>query len=189
MNTWVKEKWLFLTFFQRLKRLYPKLFYFFLILTAIQLILTAIKLEATPFFLYGMFSEKIPVQDTITKTAIYIDNKDLQTFNISYRERDLLQTGIENYLIMRNNNGVDVVQTRVETKYPFLTNSLLYPYIKNSIYNKHGHLKKFEEWFKQKCSTITGQSVQQVTIINHRYLFNRNPLKAKLIARETVALF
>lgn len=180
---------LFCSFFYRVRSASPKLFYFFLSCIILQLTLTALKLEATPFLLYGMFSEKHYVPDTIRQKTVYLNDMPLKAVRLPHRETDLLLTGIDNYIIMKDNNGVDVVQTRVEERYLFLTNRSLYPFISPKIFNGGSALTGFEIWFKQKCSKLTKKKIGRVTIIENRYTVDPQTLSINLVAREQIAFF
>jgi hypothetical protein len=136
-----------------------------------------------------MYSEKITYNEVHKTTAVVVDGRDISTFGFSEREKDLLLTGIENYLLLKGNNGTDVVQTRVESRYRFLTKSFLYPFIKNRIYNKPEDLVLFESWFKQKCSRSLKQPVHSVQVLDSYYQFDAQRSSMKLIKTESVAHF
>ncbi len=188
MKKWFTEI-LFLRFLQFTYRKFSKLFYFFLFFIAVQIVLLFLKLEVTPFFLYGMYSQKISYTEIHKTTSVYVNGQDISTLAIPLRERDMLLTGIENYLSMKQNGGTDVVQTRVESSYHFLTTSLLYPFLKKNIYNKPEALPLFETWFKQKCSRYTKAPVEQIKIIYKYYKFNTQPSSVTPFKTELVAFF
>ena len=184
-----KKDVLLVRFFYRVKAQSPKLFYFFLGCCCLQLLLTVVKLEATPFLLYGMYSEKIMVPDTTVLTTIYLDDIALQKLPLSYRERDVLLTGIENYMAMKNNGSKDVLQTRVEARYLFFTNSPLYPFVSHKIYNPPASLTQLENWFKQKCSRLLGRDINNVRVVENRYVVDQATLSINFAGREQVAFF
>ena len=189
MIRWNKKKILFYRFFYTLKLQHPKLFYFFLSCCALQLLFTAIKLEATPFLLYGMFSEKLEVPDTVKFRTVYLNAVSLEVLPLSYREKEVLLSGIANYIAQKNNGGIDVVQTRVEQRYLFLTRQPVYPFLSRRIYNIPSDLSEFEIWFKQKCSGLMQQTVNKVTAFENRYTVDPFTLSVKLVARERIAFF
>jgi len=178
----------FVSFLRYTRRRFSKLFYFFLFFFIVQVLLLVLKLEVTPFFLYGMYSEKVPASNIYKTTTVYADEKDIATLNFSAREADLLLTGIDNYLALKNNQGIDVVQTRVETRYPFFTNSVFYPPLKSKIYNSPQSVALFESWFKQKCNRLTPAPVDTISVVANYYQFlpaqtALKPIKTELLAR------
>ncbi len=180
---------LLVDFFSTLFHHKRRLFYFFLFFSLIQLGLTAIKLEVTPFFLYGMFSEKTPYTGKVMHRYVFLNHIAMDSFHIASPETALLLVDLDNYLIIKNNNNEDVVKSRVESRYPFFTGSFLYPFVKNKIYNTPGKMLQFESWFKTKCSQYTGIAIHTVCIQENTYLFDAAHLSFKLIRSETVAAF
>lgn len=187
MMGWKKP--LFYLFLKQVKQQRPKLFYLFLSCCALQLLFTVLKLEATPFLLYGMYSEKLPATGSVKMVHVYLDGVSLETLRLSPREKDMLFTNIENYVRMKQNGGVDVVQTRVEQRYFFLTRSALYPLISNRIYNKPADLLRFEAWFRQKCSRLANRNINRVTIIENHYFVDPATLAVAPVAHESIASF
>jgi hypothetical protein len=136
-----------------------------------------------------MYSEKIPFNDSIHRKEIFIDGKSLRTVGFSARELDLLETGMENYLLAKNNGNIDVVQTRVETRYPFFRETFLYPLIKDKIYNSPEAVPLFEIWFRKKCNRLVQHPVQKVEVIDHIYSIQAGNPAAKLVRLDTIATF
>jgi hypothetical protein len=151
--------------------------------------LSLIKLEVTPFFLYGMFSENAPLSNTFTERTILVDGQKLKTKSLWPMERFLLEETAKHYVAIRQNNTIDIVQSRVEQRYPFLTNSFVYPFLKERIYNDSNDVYGYEVWFKEKCSRLTNKDVHHVTIIEDTYQIDPQQTQIKQIKRETVASF
>jgi hypothetical protein len=136
-----------------------------------------------------MYSEKIPFNNTIQKKEIFIDGKSIRTLGFSAREQYLMETGMENYLLAKDNGHIDVVQTRVETRYPFFTETTFYPLIKDKIYNSPEAVPQFEIWFRKKCNRLVLHPVQKVEVIDHIYSIQAVNSAPKLIHLDTIAAF
>ncbi len=176
-------------FFKVLKNKKPKLFYFFLLFLILQLVTTFLKIEITPFLLYGMYSEKTPDTGNYKQQLILLNGHDIHSYKIPPSERMLLVTAIENYLKIKQNGNKDIVQSRVESIYTFLTNSFIYPSIEDKIYNKPDDLRKFESWFKEKCSKIVHRKIHKVSVIQRQHVLNRKYFSFKTISSDTIASF
>ena len=180
---------MFLPFFKNLYKRQPKLFYLFGSFCVIQLLLTFIKLEVTPFFLYGMFSEKVMASDTISERSIWVDGRQLKNTDLLHKEHLLVEETTKKYVLLKKNNSIDIVQTRVESKYPFLTQSAAYPFLKTRIYNTPEDMVAFQHWFKQTCTDLLNKKVQNITFTEDTYLINPERTQLKLLKREIIDSF
>lgn len=156
-------------FFAVLKSRQPKLFYFCITLTVLQLLCTAIKLEVTPFFLYGMFSEQVSPVHNITQQKILLNGRPLEDFSLPFREQMFLETTMENYVAQKQNNETDPLRTRIENRYPFFTNLPIYPFLTNKIFNPAEALPRYEQWFLKHTGKYTGRSAPAVTVLHKNY--------------------
>lgn len=180
---------LVLRFFTGLKTRQPKLFYFCLTLTAMQLLCTAAKLEITPFVLYGMYSEKYAPTATLSRHQVLVDGQPVSTLNLHFREKMYLQTIAENYLLQWQNGGIDPLQTRVENRYPFFTNSPIYPFASRRIYNMPTDVKAFEQWFKEKNKPHVQDSNPRISIVRQTFQVLPHSLPVKLVRVDTLRQF
>lgn len=154
-----------------------------------QVLCTAAKLEVTPFMLFGMYSERIPVADTYSRYQVLVGNQKLSDLELPFREKMYLHTTAENYLAQIQNDGIDPLQTRVEQRYPFFTPIPKYPYVAQHIYNKSEALAQYEEWFKKKLSNATGENTGPVTILRETYSIMPYSAPVKLIQVDTLRQF
>jgi|GEM_PF-2329374 len=180
------DRILIITFLQRLKQTDYKVYFFVLGFIFIQLFLTFLKLEVTPFFLYGMYSEKIAVSDTFSEISITVNDKTLESYNSPMRERYLLETNMVNYEEMKTNNHVDILKSRIEKRYPFIYNSALYPFIKEKIYNSSQSQEQYKTWLRRKCLKIANITDGEVKVIRTTYLINKTTLQLNAIKHETL---
>ncbi len=155
---------LLIDFLKTVKKKSAVLFWSFLTIIFFQLACTFLKMEVTPFLLYGMYSEKIPVQNEFRIVEIEVNDVPASSLNLSGWHSDILYTGYENYNNMLRNNGTDIVKTRVEERYHFLTRSFLYPFLKNKIYNSKSGLANFSKWYSDKFSQFAHIDVRTIRV-------------------------
>ena len=177
---------LLIAFLHRLKTDDPRLFIFVIAAIFLQLFLTFAKLAATPFFLYGMYSEKTPATDTFFITEIWINDKPLESYYSPLRERYLLESTAGNFEKIKNNNYTDPLKTRIESSYPFVYRSALYPFFSQRIYNSRASIDSYPGWFKKKCLEIAGVGDGNVKIIRTTLLLDKNTLQLNPVKNETL---
>ena len=154
----------------------------------IQVLLTLVKLEATPFLLYGMFSEKLVATDTISSINIQINEKPLTAYGLSLREQQLLETTVGNYVQMKQNHNTDPLKTRIESRYPVIYNSAVYPWLSQRIYNSTDDQQLFKKWLKQKCVEVAKSENAVVRVVRSTYFIERPSLQPTVIRHETIEL-
>ncbi len=193
-----KPSLLLFSFFADLRQNDRKAFVFVIACMVVQLVLTALKMEATPFLLYGMFSEKQALTDTVSTTSIKINGKPLGSYGLSLREQQLLETTLGNYLAMKNNNDSDPLQTWVEYRHPGIIKWSVYPWLSEKIYNTPGDLQRFRNWFRHKCIEVVNKSEKAtenvpsvnsepaIQIIRTTYFLNRPSLHPTVVRNETL---
>lgn len=177
---------LLISFLHRLRASKPWLFLFAVSAIFLQVFFTFFKLEATPFFLYGMFSEKIPVTDTFSITQILVNDRPLEDYGSPLRERDLLQSTAENFEEMKNNHYVDPLRTRIESRYPFIYRSRLYPFFSRHMYNSRPAMDEYRGWLRKKCLDIAGLSEGSVKMVRTTLLLDKNALRLKPVKNEVL---
>ncbi|HTE23388.1 hypothetical protein [Flavitalea sp.] len=184
-----KKRMLLFSFLVGLKRTDPKAFLLVVICITIQLFFTFIKLEATPFVLFGMFSEKVMASDTFSTIQVLINDRTLESYNPPFRETQLLEINAGNYIGMKRNNQNDILKTRVETGYPFIYNSVFYPFVARQVYNTPKAQNDFKAWFKEKCNHIADIDNAVVKIVETKYLLNRTTLYPSPLKHEILEVF
>ncbi|MEO8583798.1 MAG: hypothetical protein ABI415_08370 [Flavitalea sp.] len=174
------------TFLINLWRTDRKAFLFITTFLVLQVVLALMKLEVTPIFLYGMYSEKLPVTNRFSELKIFINDTPIETYRPSFRQKALLTTNAVNYEDMKRNDHIDVLKTRMKTKYPFLFDHWIAPVFGESIYNSAEDQEKFTVWFKQKCLEMAGITTGHVKLVKSTYLYNETTQRLNLIKHETL---
>lgn len=139
--------------------------------------------------LYGMYSEKYPDNPTLARHQVVVNNQPITNLNIHFREKMFLQTVAENYLLQVRNNGIDPLQTRVESHYPFFTQASFYPFVSKKIYNEPDRLPQFETWYTNKVASVTGQPVQRISIVRQTFQVLPYSVPVKMIHVDTLQQF
>jgi hypothetical protein len=156
-------------FLSTVKKKSPGLFWCLIIFCFLQVVFTLIKLEVTPFFLFGMYSEKINAPDTVSVYQEKLNGYLLNKKKIHKWDLDILHMGIENYNAQLFNNKIDIVDTRIKTKYPGIYNNAVFHSIKKYIMNDSLSLDKFGDWCKQKIYQYTGEKVGTFEVYKEVY--------------------
>lgn len=180
---------LLLDFLKAVKKKSSVLFWSFLTIIFFQLTCTFLKIEVTPFLLYGMYSEKIPVQHEFAIAEIEVNDAPFSTSILSSWHADILFTGHENYNAMLQNNKTDIVKTRVEERYGFLTGSFIYPFLKNKIYNNKNDLDNFLNWYRSKFSQFAKVDVKSIRFYSIPVKFDPASFSFTKQARKLIATF
>jgi hypothetical protein len=136
-----------------------------------------------------MYSEKTAATDTFAVATILINGKSIDKYSVSFREKSLLETNLENYEIIKKNNYEDPVKTRIDARYPLIYKSFLYPLISKHIYNTPNAQMKFRTWFKQKCLSVTGADTGEVKIWQTTFYLDRKNISFKQIKNELLEQF
>ncbi|RYG03022.1 MAG: hypothetical protein EOO02_09330 [Chitinophagaceae bacterium] len=180
---------LFLSFLRAIRQRNKIAWGIIIALGVMQLVFTAIRLEATPFFLFGMFSEKMKATDSLTTLKVFVNGKDIGTFHPSLREYQLLETTTGNYIEMKRNGSIDPVKTRIESRYPLIYNSPVYPVLSGRLYNTPESMPAFRQWLKKKSLRIADIETGIVQIVLSTYVFNKTSTVPTSITYETLETF
>ena len=173
-------------FLSKIKKTSPGLFWCVIVFCFLQLSFTFIKLEVTPFLLYGMYSEKFKVSDTISIYKMKLNGDVLKSQSMIRWKLDILQTSMENYKAQLDNNKIDIVDTRIRIKYPAIYKSGLFRAIKKYIMNDSLILYQFPEWYKQKIHQYTGGTVNTYEVFKETYTIDYKHKSFQLLSSEKI---
>ncbi len=131
--------------------------------------------EISPFFVWGMFSEKLENKKEQAVIEIYINNeaynytKELSNFN-----RHMLMSPIGYYKKILDNDGQDPFQNFLESKLGNTYQKLipLLPYISNT----SEQIKAFKTWLKEYLACSSGKEIQSFRVIEVLYSFEKNQI-------------
>jgi hypothetical protein len=180
---------LVVAFLRDLRKKDIKVYAFVLAFIGIQLVLTFAKLKVTPFYLYGMFSEPAASPNQFQLRNILINNKPLSSFRAPFREKLMLNVTCDYYVNIRQNKDVDILRSRIETKYPWFTASTLYFRFGKTIYNTKQNLEEYTSWLREKSFEITGEKVSALRIVDSIYTYDPATRQLSLTRYEEPATF
>jgi len=173
-------------FLSTVKKKSPGLFWCLITFCFLQMAFTLIKLEVTPFFLFGMYSEKVTVPDTVPVYQEKLNGHLLNKKKIHRWNLDILQVGIENYNAQLFNNKIDIVDTRIKTKYPGIYHNPFFHSIKKYITNDSLSLDKFGGWCKKKIHQYTGETVRTFEVYKEIYKADFKSGNPQLLSTEKI---
>lgn len=124
--------------------------------------------EATPFFVWAMYSEKEPdtteydVQKIIVNDSIVINT----TTGFTPSTRFFLSSPLWYYISIKNNNNVDptisFLQSKLKQRY-----SLIEPY-QHKLFNDSSRINEFVDWYKRYVEEVSGITIHNLKVINNK---------------------
>jgi hypothetical protein len=180
---------LLFSFLDDIKQKDKKAFIVVVACIVLQLLLTFTKIEAVPFFLFGMYSEKFHSTDTMSKVMVLFNDRPVESFDIPTRQKELVESTATNYVDMMLNNNTDVYQTRIESRYPTIYESPVYPFFTGRIYNTEAEMSGFRKWLGDKRRQITGNDSGNVKILRKTYTLNQFNLQPTALSNEILDVF
>lgn len=158
-------------YFFRLYRCNRKLFYVILCFVLATIVCNLLGYQATPFFVWGMYSEKeieprfYEVQQVIINDSQSIDLTDGYTPSTRF----LLNSPLWYYLSIKKNNGTDptisFLQSKLKNRY-----SLIKPY-EHVLFNDTSNINAFIPWYRKYAEEITKTKVDELKIMNTRVYY------------------
>jgi len=153
-------------YFFRLYQCNRKLFYVVLSFVLITIVCNLLGYEATPFFVWGMYSEKeveprfYEVQQVIINDSERVD----LTNGYTPSTRFLMASPLWYYLSIKKNNGTDptisFLQSKLKNRY-----SLIKPY-EHILFNDTSRINAFIPWYKRYIEEIIKTKVDDLKIMN-----------------------
>lgn len=164
-------------FLYRVYKLNKKLFVFLLFFLAGTFITNFSGWEATPFFVWGMYSKKEDSSNTRPVLKITINDSAVINYPANYSDANkfFLTSPLQLYILMKKNNVIDPTAVFLKNKmgkgYSKLEN------ISTIILNGKKEYEDFLPWYKRYLEQTTGIRINSYTIelINARYSDKYHP--------------
>ena len=167
-------------YFTKLYNHNRKLFFAILFFTLLTILCNLLGYEATPFFVWGMYSQKenepafYNVQQVVINDSTPLDI----TAGYTPSTRFFLESPLWLYMDIKSNNNIDpsitFLQSKLKNRYSYIK-----PY-ENVLFNDNNRVKKFIYWYKKYCEEVSGISIHDLKIVNTRvYFSNQRILKDK----------
>lgn len=158
-------------YFYRLYRHSKRLFYIILCFVVITVVCNLAGYEATPFFVWGMYSEKETEPRFYEVQQVIINNRERVDLTGGYTPstRFLLQSPLWYYLSIKSNNGLDptisFLQSKLKGRYSFIQ-----PY-EAVLFNDTSRINAFMPWYKRYIEEVTSVKVDDLKIVNTKVYY------------------
>lgn len=173
-------------FLQKLKKEFPVFYWLILCFCFLQIAFTCIKLEVTPFLLYGMYSQKHEPTDTVVVYQHIADGTVIPYNKLNHWQNDILLTTADNYYKIVQNKNVDGVDTRIQEKYSAIYNTSIFQTAKKYIINDSAAVKIYPDWYKSRLEDYLKQPVQHYQLQRQTYVVNPSTHLPQLTTVETI---
>ncbi len=147
------------------------LFWFFALFAGLSVIGNLMGNEATPFYVWGMYSEKEAEPSDYEIFRITVNNKPVDySTGFLPANRFFLQSPLIYYSLMKN--GVDPTSTFLENKLKEKYR-LIKPWA-SEVFNSEKEVAEFPAWYKKYLAQSTGQNVQSFKVEVLKATFSSN---------------
>ncbi len=154
------KKW----FLYRVYKLNKRLFVFFLLFLAGTLLTNLSGWQATPFFVWGMFSQKEDSSNYHPVLKITINGSTVINYSAGYADanRFFLTSPLQLYISMKRNNRED--PTGIFLKKKLGKNYSLIQSVSNKMLNGAKEYELFLPWYKKYLEQTTGTKINSCKI-------------------------
>lgn len=126
---------------------------------------------STPFYNYGMYSEKIALQKNYNVFEVELNGKRLEGRNFSPTEWDKIMVPLQFYAGIKSSNELYKSEIqRLLNKMHFNSTEALF--IQSCNY------EQFENWYKKYLEAVTNQKTESLTVTYRNYELRSNKLEA-----------
>lgn len=149
------------TFLFRVYQFNKKLFLFFAAFAGLSVLGNLAGYEITPFFVWGMYSQKETPQDNYEIYKITVNN-DILDYSDGFlpENRLFLQLPLHYYSLLKN--GIDPTEVFLRKKLKE-NYEAVQPYISGGL-NSAKDIKEFPLWYKRYLHQATGEAVDNYTV-------------------------
>jgi hypothetical protein len=158
-------------YFSRLYRINRKLFYLVVSFVFATIVCNLLGYEATPFFVWGMYSQKeaeprfYEVQQVVINDSKTVDI----TKGYTPSTRFLLNSPLWYYMDIKKNSGIDptisFLQAKLKDRY-----SLIKQY-EHVLFNDTSRIAAFMPWYSRYAQEVTNTNVHNLKILNTRVFY------------------
>jgi hypothetical protein len=155
----------------RVYRVDKMLFTFLLLFFMLSTVSNLIKLQTTPFFIWSMYSMKIPETDMYTYYRINYNNGNVINLRHTWNEpqKTYLYTPLQAYLWDMAHDSVDPFRTYLESHW--LKKHARFAGLTTGLYVTAAELDQYPAWLVRYMSSVTGSSVHKVWVLKKQVQF------------------
>ena len=143
----------------------------------IYLMLHILKVQFTPFFLYGMYSKAVGEVDTLVAYEIEVDKTTYYPFDFGREKMELILGPLDYYNNHLRLNGQDPVEHFVLTKRPHWNESELFNQIGEKVFTKSEELQRFPFWYKTILERSLSKKINHLIVYEVKYTYTNYGLK------------
>jgi len=133
-------------------------------LGAFYLTLHLLKVQFTPFFIFGMYSKKVENRDFYNAYEFEINDKLVHPFNLGKEKAELAIGPMSYYLNHLKNGGEDPVEKFVLSKRPHWEQNEFYKNISEYVFTNENKLEDFPPWYKRVMESLLGYKINKIVI-------------------------
>lgn len=148
----------------------------------IYLMLHILKVQFTPFFLYGMYSKAVGEVDTLVAYEIEVDKTTYYPFDFGREKMELILGPLDYYNSHLRLNGQDPVEHFVLTKRSHWKESELFNQIGEKVFTKPEELQSFPLWYKSILEQSLNKKISHLNVYEVKY--NYSDLGLKVISKN-----
>ena len=154
------KKW----FLYRVYKLNKSLFVFFILFLAGTLFTNLLGWQTTPFFVWGMYSEKEDTSNTKEVLKITINDSSVINYTTAYTDanRFFLISPLQLYILIKKNNGEDPTETFLRRK--LNSNYFRIENVSAKVLNGAKEYSLFLPWYKKYLEQTTGIKINNYKI-------------------------
>jgi hypothetical protein len=158
------------------KILFTILLLFFMLSTVSNLI----KLQTTPFFIWNMYSMKLPETDVYTYYQISCNNGNVINLRHTWNEpeKTCLYAPLNLYLWDMAHGAVDPFRNYLESHW--LKKHARFAGLTTGLYVTPKELDQYPVWLVKYLSSVTGAPVNKVCVLKKKMRFGENGVPAEL---------
>lgn len=137
-------------------------------LGAFYLSLHLLKVQFTPFFIFGMYSKKVENKEFYTAYELEINNKLIYPYKLGKEKAELAIGPLNYYLGHLKNQGEDPVEKFVLSKRPHWEQNEWYRTIAKSVFTNSTKLEDFPLWYKRIMEGLLGYQINKIVVYSAR---------------------
>jgi len=128
------------------------------------ILLHLLKIQFTPFFIYGMYSKKVEYKEYYEIYEFEVNDNKVQAQSLGNDKMELAIGPLNYYMEHIKNEGVDPVEKFVLSKRPNWEQSTLYNSVAERVFNNHKKMDSFPKWYKNMLEDLLGYKVNSLAV-------------------------
>ncbi len=171
-----------------LKELYHNnkfLFWFCIVFIAGELFFTIIRIENTPFFLYGMYSKSVHEKNNYEDFIININGKQLNVYDLPDAEKEMILSPLSLYHSLEKNDYRDPLLTTVESRFKGRLPHSMYDQIVKRLTNDTTDIADYFSWMRRYLKRFSSERYLGIQILFGNYQYQPD---GKIILTKTDTL-